>query len=814
MRTTWFAGRAARFRKDIWEDETVVLRKSFLMRISACVIRFCLAAVLAGGEILGGYAPFGLGFVGASGAGLPGFFALLGACLGYFLAFDFAEALKYSAICILIFSVSFALYDVRIYRKAWFMPVTTGLLTALIGYVYHASGGWTLPTAACFGTEVILAACTVYFYRLAATVRSPGKSGEELKRRQVISLLILCISLLIPLARLSPLAGLSGGRIAAALGVMLAAYRGGAGVGSAMGVAAGLAMDLATGGASYYYTMLYGLAGILSGAFSRQGRLTVAVVYATGNAAAAFWAMKSGLGSAILYEGLIAAVLFLLLPERALQSTTQFFRQEQSAAPNLRRMDFAREGLEKAAGAFRELSEALRSSFGERLNDNDVATVFDRAAGRVCRKCSRWSNCWQRGYVNTFNALNDATANMEERGRAEAGDFPVHFSSRCTQFPAFLSAVNEEYAAYLCRRQYQYRLRENRAAVCRQYGELSELLESTAAEFSAELRYEPEPEHRLRQHLKSRGIEADILVFRDGRGRLRAEFNGSDLHALTKEEELKKLHALFGVSMRPPQIQEKPGEFRMVFCQEEPLMATIGIAARRKEGESVSGDAGTYFKTDDGILYVILSDGMGSGPGAASESSLAVRLLEQFLKAGVAPEPALKTLNSALALRWEEEGGFSTIDLIKIDLFSGEAGIYKYGAAPTYIRKQRQVNRITGSSLPAGLTADEAPVPDVTLVRLEAGDLAVLISDGITGGGEDQWLQDLTQRWEGERPRDLARRILEESQRLGEPKDDRTVLVLKLSKRHAQAEKQTEEAASAKHFRQSPKGEQENAVRN
>jgi stage II sporulation protein E len=633
----------------------------------------------------------------------------------------------------------------------------------------------------------------VYFYRIAAKVRASESSRGNLNRIQIISLLIFGVTLLIPLARISPIAGLSIGHIAAALGVILAAYHGGAGAGSALGVAAGLATDLATGGASYYYTMLFGMAGILTGAFFRRGRVIAAVVFLTGSAAAAFWAMKSGLGSAILYEVLIAAVLFLLIPERGMNALGQFFQREQKSGPYLRRMDFAREGLERAAGAFRELSETLRSSFGERINDNDVATFFDRAAGRVCQKCSLWGRCWQQGYVSTFNALNDATANMEERGRAEAADFPVHFSSRCIQFPAFLAAINEEYAAHLCRKQYKNRLRENRVAVCRQYSELSDILQMTAAEFSEEMRYEQDAENRLRQYLKSRGIEADTAVFQDGRGRLRAEIAAPDLLALKKEEEQVKLNSIFGVPMRKPLILEEPGNLRMILTQVEPLMATIGIAARRKDGEPVSGDAGTYFKTDDGILYVILSDGMGSGPGAASESNLAVRLLERFLRAGVAPEPALKTLNSALALRWEEEGGFSTIDLIRIDLFTGESGVYKYGAAPTYIRKEQQVNRISGSSLPAGLTADESPAPDITQFRLEAGDLTVLISDGITGGGEDQWIQDLTRQWEGESPRELARKILEESQRIGAPKDDRTVLVLKLNKRRARADKKTEE---------------------
>jgi uncharacterized membrane protein len=57
----------------------------------------------------------------------------------------------------------------------------------------------------------------VYFYRMAGTVRTAEKSCGDLKRLQMISLLLFGVSLLIPLARISPIAGLSVGHIAAAL---------------------------------------------------------------------------------------------------------------------------------------------------------------------------------------------------------------------------------------------------------------------------------------------------------------------------------------------------------------------------------------------------------------------------------------------------------------------------------------------------------------------------------------------------------------------------------------------------------------------
>ena len=127
-------------------------------------------------------------------------------------------------------------------------------------------------------------------------------------------------------------------------------------------------------------------------------------------------------------------------------------------------------------------------------------------------------------------------------------------------------------------------------------------------------------------------------------------------------------------------------------------MAVAGVAARKKDGETVSGDVGTYFKGPDGSLYVLLCDGMGSGPAANRESALAVRLLEQFLKAGVETEHALVTVSSALALRGEEAGGFTTVDLLQVDLFTGRGAVYKLGAAPTYVRHDGQVRRLTGGN--------------------------------------------------------------------------------------------------------------------
>ena len=103
--------KAARLREEMARTGRVVLRAPALVRGAECAIRFSLGAVLAGAEIFGGYAPFGLSMVGCSGSGLDGFAALLGACLGYLSFRGLTEGLRYVAAAMLIFSVSFAFFD-------------------------------------------------------------------------------------------------------------------------------------------------------------------------------------------------------------------------------------------------------------------------------------------------------------------------------------------------------------------------------------------------------------------------------------------------------------------------------------------------------------------------------------------------------------------------------------------------------------------------------------------------------------------------------------------------------------------------------
>ena len=126
-----------------------------------------------------------------------------------------------------------------------------------------------------------------------------------------------------------------------------------------------------------------------------------------------------------------------------------------------REAESLRQRLRLSAEALRSLYESF-SAPPPRKEENP-AVIFDRAAEVVCRGCALRDVCWSKEYISTFNAFNDATPVLLERGRAEPSDFAVHFASRCIHFPQLLTAINTEVTALLLRRQYRRQLERERS---------------------------------------------------------------------------------------------------------------------------------------------------------------------------------------------------------------------------------------------------------------------------------------------------------------------------------------------------------------
>lgn len=155
----------------------------------------------------------------------------------------------------------------------------------------------------------------------------------------------------------------------------------------------------------------------------------------------------------------------------------------------------------------------------------------------------------------------------------------------------------------------------------------------------------------------------------------------------------------------------------------------LSVQAAGRSGNAISGDRGAAFLGPDATYYVLLCDGMGTGAGAAEESTQAVSLLRRMLLCGLDAESALRALNGIYVLR--DNGCFSTVDLLRINLTSGDAILYKWGAAPSYLKRSRGLRHLGGASLPPGLSNHES----FSQIRLsmDHGGVLVLLSDGLSG---------------------------------------------------------------------------------
>ena len=196
----------------------------------------------------------------------------------------------------------------------------------------------------------------------------------------------------------------------------------------------------------------------------------------------------------------------------------------------------------------------------------------------------------------------------------------------------------------------------------------------------------------------------------------------------------------------------------------------LAVAGSGKGGHGLSGDRGACFRTPSGLYCVLLCDGMGTGSEAAAESAAAIRTVAGLIRAGVHPAAALETLNGVYILRGD--GCFSTVDLLAVSLVTGEGTLYKWGAAPSYLKLGSHAKRIGTAAPPPGLGVGEGHKAAEYGLSLGDGALLVLLSDG--AGGEAAAARIAA--WGDGDPKALVNTLI--GQEAADGEDDRTALAV------------------------------------
>lgn len=755
-----------------------------------------LAFLLARVSIMGEIAPFGLAFFAAvAQTARPRSWAVgIWALAGVLSSGHWAEAGLYVFSMIMYYRLANKL--TRVHRKILAVPLFMFGAVALGGMALALFRQGTLYEIllALFDAAMCMILAYIFMYGVPLIVRNQSNSAVD-SRVSPEGLICTVALMAAGVAGFGSLMvyGFSIRNIAGGLLIMTMALGGGPGLGAAVGVAVGLVVGLTESSVPSAIS-LYSLAGLLAGVFHRMGKFAVILGYMLGSLVTILYIGQADDFMRGLTEASLAAGLFLLIPARKLavwQDTLNPATFETQTAPAFE----IKEKLAHIAGMFHDLAGAFKpvpTESKEKIQDDELKQALAIIGEQVCGSCIQRSACWEKEFFRTYQAVLDMLA-QGAHTRLTTGSMPQILKDGCikqSELVDIVMLIGERNRSLTFWRK---KLADHRSMVIEQMQAAGDIINNLAEEIIKEPRSDRELAHCLK--VKAALIECPLecVQVTGEKGARKIEARKQPCHgtqeclnsilpltAALMHEKL-TLHGECGNKARNKQCRltmEVAGRFKLL----------TGKASVAKEAQGVCGDTCAVIPLHRGKMALMLSDGMGSGSRAAGESNLAVKFLERLLTAGFEVDAAVKTVNSLLLLRTPGES-FATVDMAIIDTYSGETEFLKIGAAPSYVKRVREVATVKSSSLPIGIIQQIEIEP--VKAAVVADDIIVMVSDGIAdvplrGTEKENWLANYLRRIDGGHPQEIADKILAKAKELsgGTTRDDMTVLVAKVVYQH------------------------------
>lgn len=436
--------------------------------------------------------------------------------------------------------------------------------------------------------------------------------------------------------------------------------------------------------------------------------------------------------------------------------------------------------LKEMSGALQDLSGTLYevSSRMRRPGVAEMRRLCDRAFDSVCPGCRHREKCWGSEYEKTAAALSALAKRLCDRGKAEPTNLSAHLVERCEDLPRILSVINNGAAALAEETLHG----DKTAVVAMDYAAVSRAINEALEENEENYVCDTATGERIFARLLRLGYSLEAVAV-CGKRRRRVLLRGVRLSGRTLK--LRELRAVVErychFKMGKAEVTQNEGLTDIVFPEHKSLQTRcvrLSRAKGRDEGKRC-GDCVTAFSGADGVEHALICDGMGSGNTAALTSALASMFLSRFLQAGGRAESSLRMLNGFLAARARRECEASTtVDLLEVDCISGQAVLYKCGAAPTYLLRRGEVTRFFSRTAPVGIL--EALDAERLAFAVEPGDVLVQMSDGFTCGEEDcPWLADMLKtRFDGD-TEEFARRAINHASKNGS--DDLSLIITEIT---------------------------------
>ncbi len=735
-----------------------------------------LGLIASRAVILNTLMPFGLSLA----AGCPIEFlpsAVIGAFISYFIPAVGEGGFRYIAALLAIAAIRLMLSSFKkISESGVFLSTISIAANMITGAV--ALGGVPMDAILLISEAVICAGTTYLINRVshALAQKSAGLTSQELG-----SLLILISILLLALQDIT-LYGVSLGRVLGVLLLLTAAKYGGLLAGSVSGIAVYFCTALGSDFASF--CGIYAVAGMLAGIFSALSKYAqAAAVGAAGLIGLAL--LQFGEGSGIfLAEIFVSILLFLVIPRKAGILLGKLFTcyPKITVANNVGKALTIR--LQSASCALRDVSDTVEQVSRElqKINSPDFSTVLSGIEQEACSGCKLRIHCWETKKDSTMASILELI-NAVKQNEPPQDNAADDLSGRCLRFSQLKDTVVRRYSDYASLLSAETRIEEVRQVVSDQFDGISNMLSELAEDFKCDQNFDNALALTAVSALKNIGIcaeECSARVDKYGRTSLEIKLKRDSDTVLNKLQIMRMLSLSCERDFDVPSITHSGGDIFISLNEHAALSVDIGVHQEIAEGSSMCGDAYNYFLDGKGHFVMILSDGMGTGGRAAVDGAMASGLMARLLKAGFGYNCSLRILNSSMLFKSTDES-LSTVDIASIDLFSGEALLYKAGAAPTIVRRSGKCGRAESTSLPVGILREIGF--DRAGIRLRSGDILLLLSDGATTDGTD-WIRAELEAWREGNAQELAEHITRCARRrcTSPQRDDITVMAAILEK--------------------------------
>lgn len=738
------------------------------------VCRSGLLLIAARSMVLGAL-PFGVACFAACTSMETAYLGIIAMALGVYTAGG--NVGKYLIACVLFWLYS----ELKLREDNKLMTMAACGGCVFIGGLYSAlAGGTALYSMAVLLAESLLAAMMYHAFRCTDALFQ-GRAHREASQEQIVSAVVVLGVLLMGVSGVALPFGIDLAVLLGILMVLAVSMNAGVAVSGCFGMAAGFICSMNRPEA-VLLTGIFGLSAVLANLLKLFGRLGGSLGFLLGVTVSLLYLGDVNRLSITLTELFAACILYAMLP--------QFIHQKISGAigavfcvktpkSDVRVKEYLSGELKSFAKAFGDLAEhflAVPEKQREMYAGN-VDRLIDEVAARACTECRMAEECWKTKFEETCRQAYMIFETMERDGYCDMHNLPIVFKQRCIAPEGFVAAFNHVYELYKQNALWKGEASMGRGLVAQQYHEISNIMRELSHEVEGGFCFQAEREKKISGALLRAGVFVkEVSVLENARGGYEVYVSPGTAERETVQELVSEI---MGIRMRV--VQE--GETLKLIADNLYAVET-GVRQRTKEGQAVSGDTLKCFETED-KYYVVLCDGMGSGSEALQESGMTAELLARFLKAGLEKETAVNMINSTLALKAEREA-FTTVDLLEVDLRTGDAEFLKVGCAESYIKHNGAVETVEAKTLPIGILEEAKPA--VAGRTLSGGDCIVLVSDGVseTGYGvmRGEWIKKLL-RLEDRDMEELAELILNEAVRKAYPKlsDDMTVVTLRLVKR-------------------------------